>query len=94
VRMRIVNLIGVVILAVALIFSVYQLNISTVRASGCPSYPAASQLANCGGCTLVEQTAIYEEGQPPHWNCFYSCWGCPGPGGEPMMIEHTEQAYD
>ena len=88
---RIRNMIGIVFMAAAMAFSIIQLNVTVVRADGCPSDPAG--LWNCGGCYLVDQTS-YEMDGVIYRHCFYNCWGCPGPGGDPMEIEHDMTVHD
>ena len=93
----VLSLAAIMLMVATIVFGVIQLNITVVRADGCPSGPAQAQMSNCGGCNLVSATS---SGCEPwqncqtRWLCVYSCWGCPGPGGEPMQIEQTVEVYD
>lgn len=81
---RVQNVIAVLIVMGAIVFSLIQLNTPVANASTCPTHPQG--LEQCGGCNLQEETVMWVDGVP-YRHCFYNCWGCPGPGGEPMAIE-------
>jgi hypothetical protein len=91
VKKRIRNVIGSMIIGAAIVFSAIQLNTPVVRAFGCPTYPPG--LESCGGCNLVEETVVYVD-EVAYRHCFYNCWGCPGPGNEPMEIEREVVVQD
>lgn len=88
-KKRILNLAGIAIMATAIVWSLIQLDIPTVKAAGCP--PTAS-IDNCSGF-LVEATAIGVEGHIA-WFCTYRVTCSSGGGGDPFEIEQTIQVLD
>lgn len=89
VKKRIRNVIGMMIMTAAIVFSVIQLNTPVVRAAGCPD-PAT---VGCG-CTFLHSISGEYNGRAVLW-CNYSCQVCgSGGGGEPMYIELTVMVYD
>ena len=87
------QLIVILIMAAAFVFGCIQLNGPVVKADGCPAYPSASQLSNCGGCTLVDYSEYHGSDGVVYYDCVYNCWGCPGPGSDPMTIEGYHEQH-
>ena len=92
-RNRIATYIGIGIMAAALLLSGIDPKLPVVQAFGCPAYPSASQLANCGGCNLVEFSTYVSNGVT-YYDCVYNCWACPGPGNDPMTIEGYVETHN
>ena len=76
-KRRLVNCIGILIMAGAIAFSLAQLRIPVVRADGCPSNP----FPECY-CALTNSVTT----QGGSTTCYYSC-ACGGGGGEFFVIE-------
>jgi hypothetical protein len=82
------NVIGSMILASAIVFSIMQLNTSVVRADGCPD----AGTVGCG-CVFMYSTSGTHNGQAVLW-CRYMCgFGCGGGGGDPILIEQEIMVY-
>ena len=90
VKKRIRNVIGMMIMTTAIVFSVIQLNTRVVRAAGCPG----AETVGCG-CTFLYSISAEYNGRPVLW-CHYSCTVCGGGGGggDPMYIEQTVMVYE
>jgi hypothetical protein len=88
-KKRIWNLIAIILMTAAIAFSVIQLRTPVVKASGCPT----GVMWDCTFCNLTEETVMYVGDQIIR-TCYYWCTGCPGPGGEPMEIEHVLELYE
>ena len=88
VKKRIRNVIGMMIMAAAIVFSMIQLSTSVVRAEGCPD----ASSVGCG-CTFQGYTTAEYNGQAVFW-CHYLCgFGCGGGGGDPILIEQDVMVY-
>ena len=86
-KRRILNWIGIPIMAGAIAFSLIQLKIPVVKAEGCPP---ADQVG-CA-CMFMGGTSAQYGGQTV-WSCSYLCGGC-GPDNGQMWIEQTITVYD
>ncbi len=87
-KKRIRNVLGVLIMAAAIVFSLIQLNTPVVRAAGCPD----ASTVGCG-CTFLYSTSGEYNGSAVLW-CHYMCgFGCGGGGGDPILIEQTVMVY-
>jgi hypothetical protein len=83
-KKRIWNLVAIAIMVTAIVVSVFQLNIPTVRAAGCPQSPMVDGCFDCRFESSVSSTS----GGVTYTTCYYTCF-CygGGGGGEPMYIE-------
>jgi hypothetical protein len=55
----VLSIAAIMLMVATIVFGVIQLNITVVRADGCPSGPAQAQMSNCGGCNLVSATSSW-----------------------------------
>lgn len=87
-KRRVVNCIGILIMAGAIAFSLAQLRIPVVRADGCPSNPFPECM-----CYLSGSTTVYDPfGGPPVTTCIYNC-ACGGGGGGEFFEIEREYVY-
>jgi len=84
---RILKLTWIMVMAVAVLLSIIQLNIPVVRAAGCDSCPSGGPCCMLDACTTVTVDGT-------SWTtCYYTCsTGC-GSGEEHMTIEQEEGPY-
>ncbi len=85
-KRRILNWMGIAIMAGAIAFSLIQLRVPVVRADGCPSNP----FPECD-CVLNWSTST-QYGTQTAWLCNYNC-SCPQPGGGDFFYIEKEYSY-
>ena len=81
-KRRIVNWVGIAIMAGAIAFSLVQLKIPVVKADGCPPAEAV-------GCACMFQDGVSVQfGSQIIWTCTYLCGSCGGDVNN-FLIEQT-----